>query len=843
MSGNPIISAVADSAIQRWRSKRFTRESSPEPSLNFVLPESSTGPSTKLEIETWLIDVYSDRSTKFLPSADWLIAKLKTIKKDQDVWSRFANLRPHWRNAILEFLKFEKKSEWILYHLDVPKKLSRTRLFGQRRDEQLVQLVLCRRRMNDEDGDMQKSRSKTEGRGDSLAKRVSFATKFEEESGAESEVNAASDHILPRYTSGLKGRIAILEGKRNRLGVDDQERIGDLNYMIAYLRDQLSDATHTDALNTKAFQDERQPKPRRTDSIRTPTIIHKEYIPHQSRRDDIIALNENFDRGISPPSRRPSNADNTTVASHYPRFTHDDLEIRETESSPGKTDYEDRHGVSNDSYYEPRERRRNHREEEDVTVEENVDTTYPGNDSFSQKSWRERSRYRLPPSRQYSTSTHGGPLIVPTRERSWERLNPRTSRASRQPYREIDYDDYFERQMVGDDHGRSRNRTRERKEAWSPKRREIMIRRNERSKPRPRERQNLSSSESEYTYNRSRGRRGQPIVGESAQSQALVLRAGASGLPYEYIRERVLNGDIRVRGDDDIGSPRPEYVTLQHVRRPSRPPTSRMGSFRDRSWAPSLRRRLSETWQQFEPSEDDEYRYPSMKRVDSERKGSEAELSDAEVIAQTLKRFTTIQDSDMPRTDMAAPSIQKKRNSETEVGASALKNTSRPLLGLERRNSLPVPGGRKAHFEQDNEEPQPDEERQSRATNGGSKSVDERPFLDNISEEPDVIIEGGDVPHHQRFVYFPERPVLPRPEQAPSFPFPTDLDHHSREASPRPQSRNPNLDSPRSRPGNGPSITEHGGHSLASQGEIPDHAAQEERYDEVENTYFQDMRY
>ena len=497
-----------------------------------MLPESSTGPSTKLEIETWLIDVYSDRSTKFIPSADWLIAKLKTIKKDQDVWNRFANLRPHWRNAILDFLKFVKNSEWILYHLDVPQRWSRTRLFGQRRDEQLVQLVLCRRRINDEDGDMRKSRPKTEGRGDSLPKRVSFATKFEEDSGAESDVNAASDHILPRYISDLKERITILEEKRNRLGVDDQERVGDLNDMIAYLRDQLSDATHTGALNTIAFQDERQPKPRRSESIRAPTIIHEEYIPHQSRRDDIIVSNENSDRVFSPPSRRPSNADNTTVASYYPHFTHDDLEIRETESSPGKTDYEDRHGVSDDIYYEPRERRRSHREVEDIIVEEDVDTTYHGNDRSSQKGWRERSRYRLPPSRQYSTSTRGGPLVTGIRERSWERSNSRPSRASRQPYREIDYDDYFERQMVGNDHMRSRNRTRERKEAWSPKRREIVIRAPE---PEFEEKESFAVEEEEPF----------PRKGKTTMPGKLVNKRAIIELGYPF-EEEVSNGVVNI---------------------------------------------------------------------------------------------------------------------------------------------------------------------------------------------------------------------------------------------------------------------------------------------------------
>lgn len=112
--------------------------------------------------------------------------------------------------------------------------------------------------------------------------------------------------------------------------------------------------------------------------------------------------------------------------------------------------------------------------------------------------------------------------------------------------------------------------------------------------------------------------------------------------------------------------------------------------------------------------------------------------------------------------------------------------------------------------------------------------MDERPLLDKISEEPDVIFDDSDISHHQRVVYFPERAILPRPHQRYSLPLPPDPVNHSRGASPRPQSRSSTLESPHSTPANGPIIMEHGGCILPSQGEISDHAAQEEGYDEVE---------
>lgn len=864
-----IVNAIANSAIQRWRSKS-TRESSPVPSLNLMLSESSTGPSAKLQIETWLIDVYSHRRMEILPSADWLIAKMKTVKKDQDVWNRFANLRPHWRNAILEFLQFRnlrENPEWTLHHLWVPQKWSRTRLLGQRRDEQLIQLLLSRRRANDEDADMPRVRPKSEGPGNSLPKRVSFAGELEKESGTEREVNAASENAPPRNDLSMREFIARLEERRNSLGVHNQEEISDLNDMITYLRNQIkSDATHTSALNTRTSRDGHLPSPQpepQTASVRSgilqePTIVYEERIPNDSRGDFYI------DRSSSPSPRtsgatrrmRSNDADDIATTSHHPRVT----EFTEIDSSPGKTDYDGRPVVWEERWRMPerepefpredygvgplalreetRERPRERPRRSEVEADEIIEIRRPRENEISreadilddeiiikrrERGWPKRpvSRFRL--SRQDSSGTRGGAVIVETRERS-----PRAPRPSRQPSSEIDYYDHFdryERGMVGGDHIKRRERTREREEAWSPDRRDIVIRRSGRSRSRPHVGQNSLRSGSEDSY----------TAGESGQSKALVLRAGASGLSYDYVRERVLNGGIRVRGDDDVGSPRPEDASSRLYMPPSRAPTLR-SSYRDRSWAPSLRRRLSEPSHHFESSEDDEYRYRDLKRVSSEKKGSEAGLSDADVITQTLKKYTTIQDIDMPTTGIAAPLAPRRRPSEAEVGPSVLKNVSHESSAPERKKSVPVPG-RKAHFEQENGLPSPDQEGQSRATDGDLK--DDGPFLDKISEEPDIMIEeDDDIPHHQRVIVpFPERPVLPHPQQRPSFSFPPDLTHHhSRDASPRPQSRESSLDSPRTGRANGRIILEHGGFILSPQGEVTGHAAEDEGNDEVEDS-------
>lgn len=802
-----IFSAVADLGVQRWRSKKSTRESSSEPSLSSMLSESSTAPRPQLEFQTWLIDFCTNQETEVFPSAEWLIAKLKTIKKDQDVWHHFAKLAPHERHKILTFLGHHSREdqEWTLYHLQISRRHSRTRFFSQRRDEQLVQLILCRPRVNDQDSDVLRVGPKTEGPGGGLPKRVSFAEGLEEESGAARGVKTARDYALRRSDRDLRERIARLEEKRNGLGVHDHERIADLNDIIDYLQDRLKpDATDTSARDTTTFHHERQPEPMRSDSTGGPAIVHEEVIPNSSQPIDVIRVVDRSGRSSTapppPPSQRLDNMDDISAASHYPQGIYEDIEVIEDSSNPERTYYEGRYGAGRNSRNGPWER------EEDFYVASR------DHDKSSQIGWQERSRSRSRLPQQDSFDTRGGPIVIREireRPRSWERTRSQPVQPSRQLSRETDYYDPLERRREENGRIRPKKRASEREEEGRPpEMRQIVIRRDGISKPTVRSRQYSSSSGSEYTSNGSRIRRGQPITGKSGNSQALVLRAGAYGPAYDYVRERVLNGGIRVRGES------PEPAVSQHVRRLSRPPTSRRNSYRDQSWAPSLRRRLSETRHQYEDSG-----YPIIESSDSGNDKPETELSDAEVIAKTLKQLTTIQDSDMPTTGMFVPPAHTKPASEMEVGRSALKNAPYASSGPERKRSPPV-RGRKAHFEQENGPSQttPDD----RATNERLNSVDEKPFLDRISEEPGVMDEDSDIPHHQRVVYFSQRPVLPHPQPKSPVASPPDLAPCSRVISPRPQSRDsdPVIDELRD-----------------TQGERPDHASQEEGDDEVEVIY------
>ena len=796
---------MADFGFPRRRPKKSTREGSPESSLSYEYLENSSGPFPGLEFETWLLDYCTHQATELLPSTAWLLEKFQSVKRFEEVWSRFARLRPYWRSRIFEFLELSKQVHpgWRLHYLESSPKWPRARLFGQRHDDQSVLLILCRRRVNDQDSDVPKGEPKIEVPDFGSRKRVTVIEETEEEPGAERGYNLPQNDVLTGTISSLREQITRLVDKRDGLGLQDHERITDLDDMIDYLSDQLKSLlTQTGTLDTETSHDERKSQPIRS----KPNETSGEHIPDSNSRYEIFTG--------EPIGGKP-----------------------ERYSSPERPGYEGRYGARDQSRNGQQLRRR---EAEDIDVfgqgddrpslrdwsEKGIVVRSRDLDRSSQRAWQGRSRSRFHPSRQDSLETRGGPVVVRARDRSWERSRPQPMRPSRQSSKVTDECEYVERSTVANDI-RPRERTGERQEERSsPETHAVVIRRDQTSKPRLHSGQYLSSSESEHSYNGSRVRRGQTTVGPSGQSQALVLRAGASGHPYDYIQERVLNGGIRVRGDDEVESRPLDPAVSQRVRRASQPPSSKRNSYRDRSRAPSLQRRFSEKLHKFDSSEDEQSRYRSINRVDSETKNPETELSDAEVIAQTLNKYTTIQERDMPTTGVSAPSSHTNKVPETEIGRSAPKRAPHTLSGLESKRSLSVPG-RKARFEQENDGPQTNEDGPGKATNEGPISVDETPFLDKISEEPDVMNEDDDISQQPDSVFFPARSTLPGPQHG-AFPHPPARVTPSGEILSRPQSRDSNPDSPRIGPRNERAIVRH------DTSETTDHVTQGEGYDEVE---------
>ena len=813
-----ISSSVTDMAFPRRHPKRSTRESSSESPLSSMLLENSSALQPELEFETWLLDFATQRNAELLPSADWLLEKLKSIKKDQDVWSRFARLKPYWKSRIFAFLEFQRQESpgWTLYYLETSDKRPRTRLFSQRHDDQSMLLILCRRRANDQDSDVPEGGPKADGPS-GLPKRVTFVEGVGEESSTDKGLNDPPNDTFARNTSSLKEQIARLEERRNGLDDHDHDRITDLTEMIGYLQDQLKlVGTQTGNPNTQMFHDERQPHAMRSKANGASMPIRQEYMPNTSPGDELVIHERTYSRGPSPPPSPPRRPNNTGEVSIVPRYPRETIKVIERDFSPRKREYEDQDGFSNHSRY-------GHHSHRSLPAEEDV-IIIRRDDRVSRRGSPGRSRSRSRPSWQDSFDTYEEPLTIRRRERSWERSRPRPPQVSRQPSRVTDKHEYSERRLLANATRPVKRTSEGDEEGWSHEMRDIVIRRDGSSKPKPRKRHHFYSSESEYSYHDPITYRRKSVVDSSAQSQALVLRAGASRHPYDYVRERVLNGGIRVRGENDVYSPPSDPAVSKHVRRAYRPLDSRRNSLRDRSWAPSLRR--AETWHQFDSSGDEQSRYRSTKMVASEKDNPETELNDAEVIAQTLKQYTTIQDSDIATTGVSAPSFRTEKAPETAVGRSAMKEAPQASSGSDSKKSFSVPG-RKAHFEKENDARQPDQDGLGKATNERSNSVDEISFLEKGSVEPDAVNEDNDIPHHQQFVSFSSRPAPPRPQRR-SFPLPSDRAPSSHEVLPQFRSRDSTPDSRAIRPANGPTIFRH------DSEEIQDHATHEEAYDEVE---------
>lgn len=118
--------------------------------LDRSVPKATATQYESHDIEMWLINVLSKQHTQFFQPLDQLMAKKNSIRKGHEAWHVFSRLGPLCRTAILEFLGFRNRNEstfrhWTLLYIKIPKEPWKNRLFGERREEQVVQvLIICR---------------------------------------------------------------------------------------------------------------------------------------------------------------------------------------------------------------------------------------------------------------------------------------------------------------------------------------------------------------------------------------------------------------------------------------------------------------------------------------------------------------------------------------------------------------------------------------------------------------------------------------------------------------------------------------------------------------------------
>ena len=105
-----------------------------------------------IDIELWLVDVFSRQHLEVDTSERWLSQKLKRTEKSHDVWHRFAQLQPMWRVAIQDFLKDRNKAQspehpWKLIHIGLPRRMTKMSMVGHHHGGQLVRLIVSRRKI------------------------------------------------------------------------------------------------------------------------------------------------------------------------------------------------------------------------------------------------------------------------------------------------------------------------------------------------------------------------------------------------------------------------------------------------------------------------------------------------------------------------------------------------------------------------------------------------------------------------------------------------------------------------------------------------------------------------
>ena len=153
---------VADHTLLRWQLRKATRDRAPELASDFLLSSNSSASNSSLEIETWMLDTSTQLGTEILPAPDWLATKVKRLDKGYDVWHRYGRLTPQARNAITSFIRYknsESEFEWGLFFIGAPYRSLRSKLFGLITSEQMP-LIIYRRNESNEVPSEQSSQSR-----------------------------------------------------------------------------------------------------------------------------------------------------------------------------------------------------------------------------------------------------------------------------------------------------------------------------------------------------------------------------------------------------------------------------------------------------------------------------------------------------------------------------------------------------------------------------------------------------------------------------------------------------------------------------------------------------------
>ena len=137
--------------------RRFTKSQKPgspyteveKNGVRNLATDHSLQPTQRIEL--WLVDLVSGHTMELAPSREWLRSKLEKVRYDE-ISHTMAKLKHPWRTAISDFLQTRNEQEpphlmWKLCFIGLPRRVSKLPLFGHRRGDSLVRLVVCQQKL------------------------------------------------------------------------------------------------------------------------------------------------------------------------------------------------------------------------------------------------------------------------------------------------------------------------------------------------------------------------------------------------------------------------------------------------------------------------------------------------------------------------------------------------------------------------------------------------------------------------------------------------------------------------------------------------------------------------
>lgn len=558
--------------------------------------------------EAWLIDLYANQQVTLWPSDEWYTAKWKKALAERqtkrDVWHEFARLKPTLRTAILYLLKSkneDKATRWSLLSIEIPQRSSRTRLLGHKSDVDVAQVIVISRKDMAGDENITKDRPEPLTLNDLPHRPVQI-------SNASSIRGQAGDSANIHDGDEMREEILIPRDNMNR----PIEAVRPYGQEVAIL--------------------EAPPKPDRR-SYRDEVIVRGTSPPHRERRHDsesrrrggrnLVAMfdRDRYNRGRPiPGSRRYEEKDEDNVNRERPRSREkrrgeEDVIVRRRSKSRER-DYS---GDNIDFRIRSDSRERSYRDGKGEVILHRQDTN---------RFWSRDATSPSPPSPDFLQEDYsrnaGGDLAVTDDTR-----RPRHKDSSHQEQQLV-----IRRKELEPRRPRSFERRRPTiidQEIGNPfpessAERYIGSRDIEREEPR----RNLTNDTFDDMMLSRRTTIERPGAPSHTPDQAIVRRTGGTRQVDGYMQDHVLDRSIRIHGEGKASSPPKIYNDIG--RRPFSPSVRQYERWgRQQPIRRLLRSRI------YSDSEDeDDVRINYAEKQAS----SESKLTDEQLIARTLEKFT-----------------------------------------------------------------------------------------------------------------------------------------------------------------------------------------------------------